>query len=259
MNRLIGLIRGILPFFAAILLQYSLITLLDIAFNTSSDIHGWDITAYDKGVMVVFLCGLFFFFWYRNTVNIRRLELPGQVFRLGSILLLGCMGIATQFAVSGMMSFLQPVFRQLFEDYSQVVDSILSHKLPVVLLYVLLIAPLAEELIFRGVIMAKLREDLPFYGANLIQAALFGIYHWNIIQGIYAFGLGLLLGLAAMRFRSLTASVLLHTAINGASFLVRLLPNTITVVLLSTLAGALTLVGSIYLLYRRTTVSSPDE
>ncbi len=260
MKRLSGLIQGLLPFFAAILLQYSLITLLDIALRETLPLHGWEaITLYDIGVLSALLCGLFFFFWYKSTMHYPRLVIPRQVVGLRSILLLIGLGITTQFAISGMLSLLQPIFRQLFSNYMQVVGSILNHRLPMVLLYVVLIAPITEELIFRGVMLEKLKADLPFYGANLIQAAAFGIYHWNIIQGIYAFSIGLLLGYVRRSFRSLTASVLLHMAINGAAFLVVLLPNSTASFVLSAVLGLLVSVLLCYLVYRRNEQNSCDE
>jgi hypothetical protein len=35
---------------------------------------------------------------------------------------------------------------------------------------------------------------MPFWVANILQAVLFGIYHMNPLQGIYAFFIGLFLG-----------------------------------------------------------------
>ena len=52
----------------------------------------------------------------------------------------------------------------------------------------LVMAPLGEELIFRGLTLQYLRKTgLGFHAANIIQAILFGIAHMNWIQGIYAF------------------------------------------------------------------------
>lgn len=259
MKRLIGLIQGILPFFAAMLMQYSLIILLQFGIKIATGSDLWDISVYYIGAIAAFLCGMIFFFWYANTVHYYKLVLPRQVFQVKSILLLIGLGVAAQFAISGMMSLLQPFLHQLFRDYKQVVDSILNHNINVVLLYVVIIAPITEELIFRGVMLAKLREAIPFYGANLIQAATFGIYHWNIIQGVYAFGVGLLFGYVARRFRSLTASILLHMAVNGASFIVVWVPNKTAFFILSTVAGLLAMVTFLYFINRKTVGSGHNE
>ena len=88
-----------------------------------------------------------------------------------------------------------------------------------------LIAPFGEELIFRGVIYhyaCNLVGTMPgrrkaFYIANTIQALAFGIFHGNLIQGTYAFLLGLALGYLRERFGSIWASILAHMLINGCS------------------------------------------
>lgn len=88
-----------------------------------------------------------------------------------------------------------------------------------------LIAPFGEELIFRGVCYhyaCRLTAGMPnrkaaFYIANTIQALAFGIFHGNLVQGIYAFLLGLLLGYLRERFGSVWASILAHMLVNGIS------------------------------------------
>ena len=79
----------------------------------------------------------------------------------------------------------------------------------------LVMAPLGEELIFRGLTLQYLRKTgLGFHAANIIQAILFGIAHMNWIQGIYAFLLGLILGWLCKRFKTLAAPMLLHMFFN---------------------------------------------
>lgn len=76
-------------------------------------------------------------------------------------------------------------------------------------------APFCEEVIFRGITMKILEEgEVGFAVANIIQAALFGIMHMNIIQGTYAFLVGLVLGYIYHRTGSLWASILAHLTFN---------------------------------------------
>jgi len=81
----------------------------------------------------------------------------------------------------------------------------------------LVLAPLSEELIFRGLTLHYLKKTgIAFWAANFIQAALFGISHLNPIQGIYAFLLGLVLGWLCKSFKNLTAPMLFHMLFNFA-------------------------------------------
>lgn len=82
------------------------------------------------------------------------------------------------------------------------------------LLRLAVIDPLAEELCFRGVSLTALeRSGLPFWAANLIQAALFAAFHFNIVQSAYALACGLVLG--GLRQRDgIASSAIAHCACN---------------------------------------------
>ena len=69
---------------------------------------------------------------------------------------------------------------------------------------------------------------MPFMAANILQAVLFGIYHMNLIQGIYAFVLGFILGYTAEYFHSIWAAVLLHAFVNGSAEVLSWLPEELT-------------------------------
>lgn len=82
------------------------------------------------------------------------------------------------------------------------------------LLRLVAIDPLAEELCFRGISLTVLeRHGLPFWAANLIQAALFAAFHFNIVQSAYAFICGLVLGGLKQR-DGLGSSAIAHCACN---------------------------------------------
>ena len=86
---------------------------------------------------------------------------------------------------------------------------------PLLILYAVLLGPIEEELTFRGVIFSSARKALPFWAANIFQALLFGIFHMNLIQGIYAFFIGLFLGYIAGRGGSIYFSIFLHILFNS--------------------------------------------
>ena len=86
---------------------------------------------------------------------------------------------------------------------------------PLLILYAVLLGPIEEELTFRGVIFSSAKKALPFWAANIFQALLFGIFHMNLIQGIYAFFIGLFLGYVAGRGGSIYFSIFLHILFNS--------------------------------------------
>ena len=81
-------------------------------------------------------------------------------------------------------------------------------------IYAVILGPVCEELVFRGVTMRLVRRALPFWAANLMQAVLFGIFHMNWIQGIYAFVLGLVLGWICEKGGSIYFSMFFHILFN---------------------------------------------
>ena len=79
----------------------------------------------------------------------------------------------------------------------------------------LILPPLVEEMIFRGLIQKYLeRAGMHWILANVVQAVLFGVFHQNLVQGIYAALLGFALGFVAQRYNTLAASMLMHMFYN---------------------------------------------
>jgi membrane protease YdiL (CAAX protease family) len=205
-------------------------------------------TVYLVSATAILITGVVFFLWY---LKITQFEVKGnykKVLTVKNIAYITLLGIGSQFFTSGGMTLIQPLFEQLFEDYAQIMEDIVGGNPIVVIILVTLVAPISEELIFRGVMLKKLQRVLPFLGANILQAAVFGIYHWNIIQGVYAFGLGILLGYVANKYRSLVASIILHIAVNSSAFLMYLIPDKFTAYVILTIAGTAIIVICIRLI-----------
>lgn len=85
-------------------------------------------------------------------------------------------------------------------------------------LMLVLIAPVAEEILFRGYLFGKLRQHVPLWVAIFITSLLFGIVHgaWNI--GFDVFALSIVLCLLRVWSKSLWPSILVHMIKNGIAF-----------------------------------------
>ena len=87
---------------------------------------------------------------------------------------------------------------------------------------VALIAPLFEELIFRGLILKRaLKRWRPFVGV-LMTAALFGILHMSVVQGLSAAAAGMVLCTFYVRRKSVGLNILAHSIYNGMVFVLAL-------------------------------------
>lgn len=83
-----------------------------------------------------------------------------------------------------------------------------------------IIVPIEEELVFRGLIYGRMKKYFPAAVSIPVSALVFGAYHGNPVQFLYAFFMGCLLAWAFERYKSLKASVLVHGAANLAVYTV---------------------------------------
>ncbi|MDU3337794.1 CPBP family intramembrane glutamic endopeptidase [Paraclostridium bifermentans] len=95
----------------------------------------------------------------------------------------------------------------------------------VISIQVIIIGPIIEELIFRKILLGKLLEKFSnrHIKAIVYSALIFGIVHLNIIQGVAAFGGGIILGLIYYYTKSIKATIFTHILNN---FLI-IIPNPI--------------------------------
>ena len=116
----------------------------------------------------------------------------------------------TQYLTTYIMSFVASLFPHWMDAYESLLETAgLDDQISILMVICSVIfAPFCEELVFRGVTMHQAKKCLPFWVANLLQALLFGIFHMNMIQGIYAFCLGLVLGYVCNRGGSIYYSLL---------------------------------------------------
>ncbi|MFB0921563.1 MAG: type II CAAX endopeptidase family protein [Oscillospiraceae bacterium] len=87
------------------------------------------------------------------------------------------------------------------------------------LLVVAIIAPVMEELIFRKMLIDRIRV----YGestAILVSGLMFGLFHGNLFQFFYAFGLGCLFAYIYLRTGRVRYTMILHAVINGFGVLI---------------------------------------
>lgn len=95
-------------------------------------------------------------------------------------------------------------------------------------LLLVVLGPLTEEIIFRGLILRGLLGRCRPWVAIVISAALFSLMHLNPAQIPITLGLGIVLGWVYFRTRSLGLCVFGHALNNGSTFLTGYLPFEIT-------------------------------
>ena len=84
-----------------------------------------------------------------------------------------------------------------------------------------LLAPIVEEVVFRGAILRKLLSSMSNkWGAIAISSALFALVHANPAQAPHAFLMGWLMGWLYMRTGSIVPGVVFHWANNTVAYLI---------------------------------------
>ncbi len=77
------------------------------------------------------------------------------------------------------------------------------------------LGPIAEELAFRGLTFGYARSTgMKVQWAIVLQALLFGVTHGNMVQGSYAFILGILMGYTVYKTGNLWSSIIIHIGFN---------------------------------------------
>lgn len=138
----------------------------------------------------------------------RKNTLPGGLYWL----LLIPFGIFAAMGPNQLISLLS--ITEISQSYSQTRDALFSGSFAVSVLILGVLVPVAEELLFRGLVYTKLKELCKPKTAIFLSALLFGIYHFNLPQFLYAALIGLVLAFVYDRMKSILAPVILHGTAN---------------------------------------------
>lgn len=164
---------------------------------------------------------------------------PSGVSFAKSLALLLVIGVSAQFFVGGILEIVELLFPEAMAEYSELMEDTSVGVFAIVsALSIAVLAPINEEIACRGVMFeCAMRAMSPdwnatdgaryravsaraFWIANTLQALAFGALHMNLIQGSYAFALGVLEGWVFWRTGKLRYPIILHFAMNASSYLV---------------------------------------
>jgi membrane protease YdiL (CAAX protease family) len=83
----------------------------------------------------------------------------------------------------------------------------------VTFMYSCIVAPITEEMIFRGVVLRGFSVVSQRFGI-FMSALLFGLLHGNVLQFITAFTVGMYLAYVATKYNSILPTIVMHFCIN---------------------------------------------
>lgn len=166
---------------------------------------------------IVVISNLFSFLAYLLIFKLRKINIfrycNYKKMKSSNIQLCIVTGIAASLFLGCLINLL-PI-NQLFPEYAKHIKSFSAEpNILVEFISLCFAAPFFEELLFRGLILKKLKEISYFGVAVFIQALIFGIMHGNLLQGMYAFALGIILALVCTWTKSLWGSTIVHALFN---------------------------------------------
>lgn len=101
-----------------------------------------------------------------------------------------------------------------FPSYSEIMKILSEGPVAVRLAAIAILAPVLEEVLFRGIIFSRMREISNFHISAVISSLLWAAAHMNMVQGITAFVYGLFLSFLFEKFKALWVPMLSHCAFN---------------------------------------------
>ena len=179
---------------------------------------------YDKAMFLTFVSGLvtipvlyLFFFLDKKKYRDRHMvvsyvPLPTLSYLYAALLgVFACLSLNNLIDITGIINY-SPV-------YQEIENTFFGGKYFIVFLTSVCMAPILEELLFRGLIYKRLRNTCNSFVASIISSLAFGISHGNLVQFLYAFLAGMLLAYVYEKYKNLWAPILFHLCANTISVL----------------------------------------
>ncbi len=137
--------------------------------------------------------------------------------KVRTLIVLAITAISTSFAGNLVFELFHIV--EMSSDYVEVVAEQRAIMFGIGIVLYVFVSPLAEELLFRGLLYNRMKLLFPKTMAMVLSALFFGLYHGNIVQGSF----GVICGLAMVWLYEICGKwyvpVLFHSLVNLVSYL----------------------------------------
>lgn len=106
------------------------------------------------------------------------------------------------------------------EAYNQVAAHQYGVFFPIGLFLYGIVSPLAEEIVFRGILYNRAKKVFSVMPALVFSALLFGLYHGNIVQAVYGFLMGMLIAYTYEKCGRFLYAFLFHASANLSVYMI---------------------------------------
>lgn len=122
------------------------------------------------------------------------------------------LAVASCIGVSAMVTLIP--LDNVLGSYGEVEKAVFSSNIIIQILATVIAAPIVEELIFRGLAYNRAKNYTDWLTAAVLSALAFGVYHFNLVQGMYTFIIGVILAYVYERYKTIIAPIVFHAVIN---------------------------------------------
>lgn len=103
--------------------------------------------------------------------------------------------------------WLMPTIGQAF---GQSMDTVMGGVPVLGFLMTVVMAPIGEEVCLRGIFLKRASKSFGLVGCIILSGILFGLYHMNPIQGLYAMPIGAIYGYVGYKYKSVIPCIICH-------------------------------------------------
>lgn len=186
-----------------------------------------------SGCLTILILWVFFLSRKKNLFA----ETGIRAFPVKYVPVIAVLGIGMVAVVTFVMGMLPEEMLEAYAEESQVITGADEGITLMVVISNMIIAPVVEEMIFRGLILSRLKRAVPVVWAVLISALIFGLAHGQIVWIAYAFVLGIVLGIVTVKTESVAAAIVLHVVFNIFGTVIPMLCEDCTVPVMAVIAA----------------------
>lgn len=188
------------------------------------DISANAMTAMLIGTQLVVLV-IILFIYKKNLSSVVRFRKTTPKILLWSFVI-GLAGINISAILIGVMGVLFPT--QMAEYIEAIEGSIGGANVLLSVIAAVILAPLVEEIALRGMLFRWFEKiNTKPWVIVILSGLFFGLFHLNLIQGVFTAVIGVLYALAFYMTKSLWVPIVMHLANNGFAVVASYLPESI--------------------------------
>lgn len=149
-------------------------------------------------------------------INYQNDDTPKMNLKTGHILIIIAMSILFSVSLNYLFNIIG--FTGVSESFKNVHDAQFALNFSSGIILYGILSPTMEEIIFRGILYNRMKRIFPLVVSMIVSSFLFGVFHGNLVQGVYATIMGLVIVLIYEKTGSFISTVIFHSVANITVF-----------------------------------------